>query len=190
MISHKGTVELKTDRLLLRRFRVSDAPEVFRVWTSDEQVARYTSWYAHKSVEETESFVTYMVSLDGLSDYQWIIELDGQVIGSITVCYADDDQEIAGIGYVLGRAYWGKGYITEAARAVVEFLFDEVHYRKIIAGCDSANPGSAKVMEKIGMKREAVLREHIRRKDGTWGDDYQYGLLRWEYEEENRREGE
>ncbi|MCI9419265.1 MAG: GNAT family N-acetyltransferase [Eubacterium sp.] len=63
----------------------------------------------------------------------------------------------------------GKGYITEVAKAVIRFLFNDVNfnYRKIIAGCDSENIGSSKVMEKIGMKREAVLREHLKRKDGT-----------------------
>ena len=60
-------------------------------------------------------------------------------------------------------------------------LTNDVHYRKIIAGCDSENIGSCKVMEKVGMKREAVLREHIKRKDGTWGDDFQYGLLKREF---------
>ena len=102
------------------------------------------------------------------------------MIGSINVCYSDDYLEIAGISYVLGHKYWGEGYITEAARAVIQFLFHDVNYRKIIAGCDSENIGSSKVMEKIGMKREAVLREHIKRKDDTWGDDFQYGLLKRE----------
>ena len=82
---------------------------------------------------------------------------------------------------MLGYEYWGKGYATEAAKAVVGFLFNDVNYRKIIAGCDSVNTGSSKVLEKVGMKREAVLREHIKRKDNTWGDDFQYGLLKKEF---------
>lgn len=64
----------------------------------------------------------------------------------------------------------------------MQFLFNEVNYRKIIAGCDSENIGLSKVMEKLGMKREAVLREHIKRKDVTWSDDFQYGLLKREFE--------
>ena len=54
-------------------------------------------------------------------------------------------------------------------------------WHMIISGCDSENIGSSKVMEKVGMKREAVLREQIKRKDGTWGDDFQYGILRQEF---------
>ncbi|MBQ8002273.1 MAG: GNAT family N-acetyltransferase [Clostridia bacterium] len=181
MLTHKGSVEIKTDRLLLRKFNTSDAEAIFSTWTSDERVAKYTSWYAHKSIDDTRAYVEYMTSKNKLSDYNWIIESDDKVIGSINVCYSDEHLEIAGIAYVLAHDYWGKGYMTEAAKAVINFLFNYVNYRKIIAGCYSENIGSSKVMEKVGMKREAVLREQIKRKDGTWGDDFQYGILRQEF---------
>lgn len=182
MLNHKGTTEIKTDRLLLRAFKTSDTDEIFSTWTSDERVAQYTSWYAHKNVDDTRAYVEYIVNQNSLTNYNWIIESDNKIIGSICVCYSDEALEIAGIGYTLGYEYWGKGYTTEAARAVLRFLFETVNYRKIIAGCDSENIGSSKVMEKLGMKREAILREHIKRKDGTWGDDFQYGILRREFE--------
>ena len=181
MLEQKGTVEIRTDRLVLRKFHMDDAEEIFAAWTSDERVAKYTSWNAHKSIAETRAYVEYMAGKTELSDYNWIIELDHKAIGSISVCYSDAVSEIAGIGYALGYDYWGNGYITEAAKAVIDFLFHTVHYRKIIAGCDSENVGSRRVLEKVGMKREAVLREHIKRKDGTWGDDFQYGLLEREF---------
>lgn len=183
MLEHKGSVEIKTDRLLLRKFNINDAEAIFSAWTSDERVAKYTSWYAHKSIGDTRAYVEYMASKTELSDYNWVIESDNKIIGSINVCHSDEQLEIAGIAYVLAYDYWGKGYMTEAARAVIKFLFNEVNYRKIIAGCDSENVGSSKVMEKVGMKREAVLREHIKRKDGTWGNDFQYGLLKREFEQ-------
>lgn len=183
MLEHKGSIDIKTDRLLLRKLQASDAEEIFATWTSDERVAKYTSWYAHKNIEDTKAYVAYIMSKTELSNYYWIIELDKKIIGSVNVCYSDEYLEIAGIGYVLGYEYWGKGYITEATRAVIQFLFNDVNYRKIIAGCDSENIGSSRVMEKVGMKREAVFREHIKRKDGTWGDDFQYGLLKREFEQ-------
>lgn len=181
MIEHKGSIDIKTGRLLLRKFKTSDAEEIFATWTSDERVAKYTSWYAHETSEDTKAYVEYMVSKNELSDYNWVIELDHKIIESIGVCYSDDYLEIAGIAYALGYEYWGKGYITEAANAVIRFLFHDVNYRKVIAGCDSENVGSSKVMEKVGMKREAILREQIKRKDGTWGDDFQYGILKREF---------
>lgn len=181
MLEHKGTKDIKTDRLYLRKFQIGDAEEIYATWTNDERVAKYTSWYAHKNIEETKAYIEYMISKTELSDYNWVIELSGKVIGSINVCYSNANLEIAGIAYVLGYGYWGNGYMTEAVKAVIGFLFNEVNYRKIIAGCDSENIGSSKVMEKVGMKQEAILREHIKRKDGTWGDDFQYGLLRREF---------
>ena len=146
MLEHKGSIDIKTDRLLLRKFQISDAEEIFATWTSDERVAKYTSWYAHEKIEDTRAYAGYMAGRDELSDYNWVIELDHKIVGSINVCYSDDCLEMAGIAYVLGYEYWGKGYITEAAKAVIRFLFNEVNYRKIIAGCsgkDSNEAGSS-----------------------------------------------
>ncbi|MDE6616048.1 MAG: GNAT family N-acetyltransferase [Lachnospiraceae bacterium] len=178
MLNHKGTININTDRLLLRKFNIDDVETIYYTWASDKRVAKYTSWHAHENIDDTRAYVGYMVGKNSLSDYNWIIELDNKVIGSINVCYSDEETEIAGIAYLLAYKYWGYGYITEAAKAVIEFLFNSVQYRKIIAGCDSENIASCKVLEKIGMKREAVFREHIKRKDGSWGDDIQYGLLK------------
>ena len=83
---------------------------------------------------------------------------------------------MAGLAYTISRDNWGKGYATEAARKVAELLF-EIGYRKIIAGCDELNKGSIRVLEKIGMKQEACLRKYILRKDGSYGDDLQFGLF-------------
>ena len=105
MLTHKGSVEIKTDRLLLRKFNTSDAEAIFSTWTSDERVAKYTSWYAHKSIDDTRAYVEYMTSKNKLSDYNWIIESDDKVIGSINVCYSDEHLEIAGIAYVLAHDY-------------------------------------------------------------------------------------
>lgn len=181
MLKHCGTIEFKTERLLLRHFREDDAKSIYDGWTSDERVAKYASWNAHSSIEETKGYIDYIMAQDEQTSYNWVIEHEGKVIGTINVCYSDDNCGIAGIAYALSYDSWGKGYITEAAVAVVAFLFDKVGYRKIIAGCDAENIGSRRVMEKIGMKQEACHRKHIIRKDGTYGDDLQYGLFRNEF---------
>lgn len=178
MLAHKGTVEIRTERLLLRKFSQHDSEAMFHGWMNDERVAKYTSWYAHTNIEDTRAYVNYIISLDNSNSYNWVIELGGKVVGTINVCYSDEISEICGIAYALSRDYWGKGIITEALRAAAAFLFECVHYRKIIAGCDSENVGSRRVMEKIGMKQEACMRLQIKRKDGTFGDDLQYGLFK------------
>lgn len=62
MLEHKGSIDIKTDRLLLRKFQISDAEEIFTTWTSDERVAKYTSWYVHEKIEDTKAYVGYMAS--------------------------------------------------------------------------------------------------------------------------------
>lgn len=81
------------------------------------------------------------------SSHNWVIEYDKKAIGTINVCYSDDNTEICGIAYALSYHYWSKGIVTEAVKAVVSFLFNRVNYRKIIAGSDSKNVGSRKVMK-------------------------------------------
>ena len=176
MIEHCGSKEIKTERLLLRPFRADDAEAVFNGWTSDPKVAEYTTWYAHSSIEETKGFINYIMSMDKDTSYNWIIERDGKPVGTINVCYSDERLGVAGLAYTISRDNWGKGYATEAARKVAELLFD-IGYRKIIAGCDELNKGSIRVLEKIGMKQEACLRKYILRKDGSYGDDLQFGLF-------------
>ena len=178
MLNHCGTIELKTKRLILRKMNENDAEQMYMGWMSDNRVSKYTSWYSHSSIDDTKAYIQYIMGLDEQSSYNWLIELDGVAIGTINVCYSDDNIELAGIAYALSYNYWGQGLITEAAKEVVLFLFDKVGYRKIIAGCDIDNIGSKKVMEKLGMKQEACLRQQIKRKDGTFGDDLQYGLFR------------
>ena len=182
MLNHCGTAEIRTERLVLREFRRDDAADMFHGWMSDERVARYTSWYAHTSVEDTYAYIEYVLSQDAVKSYNWVIVFDKKPVGTINVCYLDEYAGICGVAYALAYDFWGKGIASEALRAVVRYLFDRVNCRKIIAGCDSANIGSRKVLEKTGMKQEACLRQQIRRKDGSFGDDLQFGLFRDEFQ--------
>ena len=184
MLTHKGTVRIETKRLILRPFCFDDAEAMYHGWMSDERVAKYTSWYAHTDIEQTRSYIGYVLSLESERAYNWVIEFENKPVGTINVCYSDERAEICGIAYALDSDYWGKGIVTEAMKAVAAFLFDCVHYRKIIAGCDSENTGSRRVMEKVGMKQEACLRAQIKRKDGSFGDDLQYGLFEGELNRE------
>lgn len=180
MIKHCGTIDLYTERLYLRQFRMEDAEDIFGGWTSDEKVAKYTSWSTHSCVEDTRGFISYILSKDPSNSYDWIIECDGKIIGTISVCYNNDTIGVAGVAYCFAYNSWGKGYATEALKEVIRLLF-KIGYRKIIAGCDVENVGSKRVLEKVGMKQEACLRKLILRKDGSYGDDLQFGLFEDEF---------
>ena len=174
-----------TKRLILRPWFESDAESLYK-YAKDPEVGLPAGWPVHKSVAESLEVIQNV--LNSRECYAICEKDTNEVIGSIELkleghtdmTERDDECEL---GYWLNKEYVGKGYMTEAAKAVAKFLFNDVNYRKIIAGCDSENIGSARVMEKVGMKREAVLREQIKRKDDTWGDDFQYGILRREFEE-------
>lgn len=182
MLNHKGTITLYTERLVLRPFKDSDVNEMYDNWCSDESVAKYTTWYAHKSVDDTKQFLDFLLNQNkSKNNYDWAIEMNGKVIGSINVCEINEAIDLCGIGYCLGYDYWRKGIIIEASKEVIKFLFNEVGFRRIIATHDSENVSSGMVMPKIGMKYEGTLKENILCKDGSFGDHVMYGLLKKDY---------
>lgn len=101
----------------------------------------------------------------------------GRVIGSIAVVRLDDSVDSADMGYCMSRAMWGNGIMPEALKTAIAFLFDEVGLNRIAAYHDSRNPKSGRVMEKVGMKREGILRQAGRNNQGIC-DEVWYSMLR------------
>ena len=152
-----GTVRLETEKLILRQFTEADAESVYRNWASDPEVTRYLTWPTHTCVEMSRWYMDFCVaSYEVPSTFQWGIELKetGELIGNISVVHLDPESETAELGWVLGRSYWGRGIMPEAARKVIDFLFDEVGVSVIRAEHDVLNPKSGRVMQKLGMTRE------------------------------------
>ena len=155
-----GTQQLETHRLILRRFRAEDAEDMFRNWASDPEVTRYLTWPAHGSVEITRMVLADWISrYDDGSFFNWAIVLKetGEVIGNIAAVSVIESLESAELGYCLGRAFWGRGIMPEALRAVNAWLFETAGLRRVIAHHDVNNPGSGRVMAKAGMKLEGIL---------------------------------
>ncbi len=156
-----GTQKIETHRLVLRLFTIDDADDMFSNWASDPEVTRFLTWPPHSSADVTRKVLNSWVSRYGDGGYfQWAIEWKetGTVIGSIAVVKLEEAIESAEIGYCLGRKFWGRGIMSEALRAVMDYLFDTVGLNRITAGHDVNNPKSGRVMEKAGMKKEGVLR--------------------------------
>jgi RimJ/RimL family protein N-acetyltransferase len=149
-----------TPRLRLRLPRRDDAPAIFAAYAQDAEVTRYLTWRPHKSIEETYAIRDLMAKLwqDGEA-FSYAITLTGDdtLIGMIAI---HPDGFKASIGYVLARPHWGKGYMTEAVRVVVDWLLRQPDIYRVFATCDVDNPASARVMEKAGMKYEGLLRRH------------------------------
>ena len=112
-------------------------------------------------MEATRALLTEWVKQYQKPDYfNWAIELKGVgVIGSIGVVDYQPETEAAELGYCMSRTYWGQGIMPEALKAVLDYLFDQAHFRRVMAKHDIANPKSGRVMQKAGMKYEGTLRQ-------------------------------
>ncbi len=179
---HIGTQEIETPRLLLRRLLPEDAPAMYRNWAGDPAVTRFLRWEPHQSPVETLELLRAWAALYPNPDYyQWAIveKAGGEAIGSMSIfnSLVDEPQsagEWQGLdtaggvwtpGYCLGRRWWGRGYMTEALCATVDYWFTRTDGGWM--GCDyaAANLASGRVMEKAGFRYHHSATYH--KFDGT-----------------------
>jgi RimJ/RimL family protein N-acetyltransferase len=149
---------LKTDRLRLRKVKLSDAEAIFRQYAQDPEVTKYVSWRAHRDLEETREYVRMcLLAWDVGKAFHWVIERreDKEVIGMIIARAAGEKWEL---GYVLARPFWGQGYMTEAVKGIIAWALRQKEIYRVWAVSDVDNIASARVMEKAGMQREGILR--------------------------------
>ena len=149
---------LKTERLRLRKLKLADAEAIFREYAQDPEVTKYVSWHAHESLEETRDYVrACLLAWDTGKAFHWVIEgaEAKQVIGMIIARVNAEKWEL---GYVLARAHWRQGYMTEALKAIIAWALKQKDIHRVWAVCDVDNIASARVMEKVGMEREGVLK--------------------------------
>ncbi len=184
MLTHKGTQTLHTARLTLRPFTPADARSMYETWANDERVTRYLTWTPHASPEVTERLLAVWCAEYAKPDcYQWAMELDGRPIGSVSVVRLDERSEWAELGYCMGYAYWGRGLMSEAAGAVIDFLFAEVGVYRIAISHAVENPASGGVARKCGMTREGVMRALFKAANGKRLDIAKWSILRGEWEQ-------
>lgn len=174
---------IETERLFMRALRASDAAAIF-AYAKDWEVAQHTLWEPHQSPRESQAF------LDFASDkfraglmFVWGITVQpvDRVVGTIGLAnYAPQDLR-AELGFALARDYWNQGITTEAARAVLRFGFAEIGLNRIEAQCKPANFASARVLRKVGMEFEGLLRQRQMIK-GQFEDLELYALLKSDWE--------
>ena len=175
-----GTKEIGTERLLLRKIRIDDYEDIYKSWTSDEKVCKYVTWNKHKSSDETKELVKYWVN-EYNSDYtyRWlVVEKDNyNVIGIIDVINKNIQYMTCEVGYCYGSKYWGKGYATEALKAVIDYLHKE-GFPVVYAEHFESNITSGKVMQKAGMIYEATLSKRVINKEGNREDLLVYASIK------------
>lgn len=178
-----GTQRIETDRLILRRYKIEDADAMYKNWASDSEVTKFLTWQPHPSVDVSRSIIEdWLKEYSDEKYYQWAIVLKdngNEPIGGISVVHMNEDISMVHIGYCLGRAWWRRGIMSEALKAVTDFMFDTVEVNRVESRHDPRNPNSGKVMQKCGMKYEGTLRSADRNNQGICDACY-YALLRSE----------
>ncbi len=181
-MKHIGTKTYETERLILRPFREADAEAMFHNWASDDEVTRYLTWPTHQKVEWSQGYINYCIQgYENPDFYQWGIETKDshELIGNISIVNIINEIDLLEFGWVIGRSFWGRGYTAEAAEKLLDILFDEVGANCICAAHDVNNPNSGRVMQKIGMKYEGILRQSGKNNQGIV-DMAHYSILKSE----------
>ena len=177
-----GFSQLRTSRLVLRRFRPDDAASLAG-YRSDPDVARYQGWNTPFNEDRARAFVGSLA--DGHPDtpgewFQLAIDDDSGHIGDVGVFTDAVDPRLARIGFTLAGHAQGNGYATEAVTALLDYLFGERGKHRVAAECDTRNHRSAALLERVGMRREAHRLAASWWK-GEWTDEYAYALLAREW---------
>ena len=158
----KAPETIHTARLLLRKSTAGDAEAIFRRYAGDPQATRFMSWPTHTCVADTEAFLSW-------SDREWerwpagpylVLARDGQnqtLLGGTGLAFAAP--ALAATGYILARDAWGRGFATEALKAMVE-IARQTGVLRLEAICHTNHSASARVLEKCGFKQEGRLAAH------------------------------
>jgi RimJ/RimL family protein N-acetyltransferase len=176
-------MRIATDRLVLREFVPDDWPAVL-VYQRDPRYLKLYPW-TDRTEDDVRSFVQRFVDQQTERPrrrFQLAIAFPdgGQAIGNCGIRRKPGNNWEADIGFELAPEYWGRGYATEAALAMVDFGFRELGVHRISSWCIADNAASARVLEKVGLRPEGRLRENEHFK-GRWWDTLLYGLLEREW---------
>lgn len=184
------TYPIVTERLHLRPFRDDDLDDLY-AFHARPDVARYLYWEA-RSRAETKRVLTQKKTLTQLTasgarlSLAVVLPASAKVIGEVILIWQSAEHQQGEIGYVFHPDYGGQGYATEATRALLALGFDGLGLHRIYGRCDGRNVASYRVMERLGMRREAHF-IHNEIFKGEWGDELIYALLRSEWEAQQQQ---
>lgn len=176
---------LSTERLVLRAFAPNDAVDVY-AYAQSPKVGPMAGFAPHQSLEDSRQMVEKFIE----NGEVWAIveKSTGHVIGSISL-HRDGKRALENarrMGYVLGEAYWGQGYATEACREVLRYAFEEMDCPVMSLDHFPTNQKSRRVIKKLGFVLEGTIRHARALPDGTVSDLVSYSLLKSEYEAQTK----
>jgi RimJ/RimL family protein N-acetyltransferase len=173
-------VKLRTERLALRPFAADDFDAMLAM-QSNAEVVRYLYWEPRTAQEvreilERKSGCTSLRAPGDNLAFAVVLEATGDVVGDCGLQWHDNDHRQGEIGFIVHPDHQARGYATEAARAVLRVGFEEVRLHRVVGRTEARNTASARVLERLGMRREAHLIENEYVK-GEWQSELVYALL-------------
>ena len=175
---------IQTERLLLRPFEEGDLQALYAM-QSDQEVVRYL-YHDARSLDEVRTALARKiaaVSIAGEGDGMGaaaVLRDTGEVVADFSLWCVSEGHEQGELGFVVHPAYQRRGYATEAARPMLDFAFDTVGFHRVVGRTEARNVASARVLEKLGMRREAHFVENEWVK-GEWQSELVYAILAEEW---------
>lgn len=175
---------LETERLILRSFRAEDLP-AFAAYRSYPKVAEYQSWEVPYTQAQAVAFLAVLRRMPPATPGAWYqvalaLKETGELIGDCAFCVLADDARQTEIGFTLAAAFHGQGYATEAGTRLLAYLFEELDLQRVRANCDVENRASARLLARLGMRRDGDTVTGVWFK-GRWSSEDWYAILREEW---------
>lgn len=174
--------QLETERLILRKMVMDDAADMFE-YASDPEVTRFVAWQPHESLEDSKDYLSFVVGQQEkgeVANWGMVLKENNKFVGTCGYIWWSPEHSLAEIGYAMSRRYWNMGLMTEAVKEVIRFGFDVMVLNRLEAQHEVHNEASGRVMQKAGMKFEAVLKQRVFAQ-GQYHDVKLYAILRSEF---------
>ncbi|OYQ66344.1 GNAT family N-acetyltransferase [Aerococcus sp. 1KP-2016] len=179
-MNHKGTKTIETQHLLLRKFEMSDAKDMFHNWAGNMTDTKFVTWQKHGAVSDSKDVIEkWDKRKDKNKTYRWCVEekASGQAIGEIEVVEIHRDTQAADLVYCMGKAYKEKGLAKEALQNIIHFLFKEVQMNRISFDQDVANEADRALALDLNFEFEGVQKQALADNTGI-ADKALYGAIR------------
>ncbi len=167
-------IELRTPRLMIRPLDINDFADVHE-YAGDKEDIKYMLFLPNETEDDTKKFLCDSAkewAKDKPDYYEFAVILDEKLIGGVGL-YMEDNRTKAELGWIFNKRFRGKGYATEAAKAVMDYAINELNVTEVFAHCDTRNFASANVMKRLGMELEHEGLRHYDR-TGEGAREYKY----------------
>lgn len=174
------------DKIYLRPFEMSDAPKM-APWINDYEVTRNLRIHRPMSTKHEEDFVAHVHKLEHDVTLAMVVKEGDKLIGSVGLHNVDVTNRHCMFGIVIGeKALWGKGYGTEGTRMMTMYAFETLNMNRVWLHVYEFNARGMKAYEKVGYKKEGLLRQHVYR-EGRYWDVVSMGILRTDWDEQKKK---